>query len=323
MQSAFSDGEVKEFVRDYEMIIIDECHHVSAVNFEKILRFANAKYVYGLTATPTRQDGHQPIIFMQCGQIRYRVDAKAQAEKRSFEHYMIPRFTSYRSSAEKTINALYKKLSVDPVRNALIREDVLSALKTGRTPIILTERREHVETLKDMLSGDCKNIITLVGTYSAKERRETMEKLTSIPETEELLIIATGKYVGEGCDFPRLDTLFLALPIAWKGKVAQYAGRLHRNYKGKTEVRIYDYVDIHIPVLEKMYQKRLKGYAAIGYKSRIETVETVSPDIIYDGRSFYRVFSADIENAKSEIVITTGKPVACTAPIRGRYRLHP
>ena len=305
MQSALSEGEVKEFVRDYGMIIVDECHHVSAVNFEKILKYANAKYVYGLTATPTRQDGHHPIIFMQCGQIRYRVDAKTQAEKRSFEHYMIPRFTSFRTVADKTITELYKELSDDPIRTDIIKNDALEALKDGRTPIILTERREHVETLKNLLSGDCENIITLIGTNSAKERRETMERLNAIPENEKLIIIATGRYVGEGFDFPRLDTLLLALPISWKGKVAQYAGRLHRNYDGKTEVRIYDYVDIHVPVLEKMYQKRLKGYAAIGYKVKVETNENTAPDLIYDGKSFYRVFSSDVTEAKSEILIVS------------------
>ena len=305
IQSALSDGEAKEFVRDYGMVIVDECHHISAVNFEKVLKSINAKYVYGLTATPTRQDGHHPIIFMQCGSIRYKVDAKDQAEKRPFEHYLIPRFTSFRSAADKTITTLYKELSENQLRNNLIANDVIESLNEGRTPIILTERREHIETLSGLLSGKCENIITLFGTSSQKEKRETLTKLESIPDDEKLVIIATGKYVGEGFDFPRLDTLFLALPIAWKGKVAQYTGRLHRNYSGKTEVQVYDYVDIHVPMLEKMYQKRMKGYAAVGYKARIKTNEPITPDVIYDGRSFYPVFASDVTHAAKEILIVS------------------
>ncbi len=287
------------------MVIVDECHHISAVNFEKVLKSANAKYVYGLTATPTRQDGHHPIIFMQCGPIRYKVDAKEQAEKRPFEHYLIPRFTSFRSAADKTITALYKELSENQLRNNLIVNDVIEALSDGRTPIILTERREHIETLSGLLSGKCNNIIILFGTSSQKEKRETLAKLESIPDNEKLIIIATGKYVGEGFDYPRLDTLFLALPIAWKGKVAQYTGRLHRNYIGKTEVQVYDYVDIHVPMLEKMYQKRVKGYAAVGYKAKNKTNEPITPNLIYDGKSFYPVFADDITHATKEILIVS------------------
>ena len=304
MQSLVSENEVKELVRNYGMVIVDECHHVSAVNFEKILKFANAKYVYGLTATPARQDGHHPIIFMQCGPIRYRVDAKSQAEKRAFEHYLIPRFTSYRcENKDKNITEIYKDLSENELRNSYIVNDIIKSIKCGRTPIVLTERREHVLKLKDMLSGHSQNIITLFGTSSQKERRETLEKLQAIPDDENLIIIATGKYVGEGFDYPRLDTLFLALPIAWKGKVAQYAGRLHRNYPGKSEVQIYDYVDVHIPVLERMYQKRLKGYSSIGYKIKIDDKHSVTPDLIYDGKSFYTVYCQDIKSAHKEVVV--------------------
>ncbi len=305
MQSLVDGDEVKELVRNYGMIIVDECHHVSAVNFEKILKYVNAKYVYGLTATPTRQDGHHPIIFMQCGSIRYRVDAKAQADKREFEHYLIPRFTSFRNISDDNITALYKKLSDDAMRNNLIVNDVVAAIKNGRTPIILTERREHVTLFAELLKPHCDNVIEIVGTASAKSRRETLEKLENIPQEESLVVVATGRYVGEGFDYPRLDTLFLALPIAWKGKVAQYAGRLHRNYPGKTEVQIYDYIDIHVPVLERMYQKRVKSYSAIGYKTKITTSSNASPDLIYDGKTFYPVFCRDVETTRNEILIVS------------------
>lgn len=303
MQSLIGEDEVKDLVRNYGMIIVDECHHVSAVNFEKILKFANAKYVCGLTATPTRQDGHHPIIFMQCGAIRYIVDAKSQAEKRIFEHYLIPKFTPCRQgNGDKSITEIYKELVDNELRNSYIANDIIDAVKSGRTPIVLTERREHILKLKDLLCESCDNIITLFGTSSQKQRRENLEKLQSVPSNESLIIIATGSYIGEGFDYPRLDTLFLALPIAWKGRVAQYAGRLHRNYLGKTEVQIYDYVDVHIPVLEKMYQKRLKGYSSIGYKIKTDDLNS---DLIYDGKSFYTTYCRDIKSSYREILIVS------------------
>ncbi len=307
MQSLISGNDVKPLVKDYGMVIVDECHHVSAVNFEAILKEVTAKYVYGLTATPTRQDGHHPVIFMQCGPIRYRVDAKVQAEKRDFEHFLVPRFTSFRKSYEPgtMISQIYSDLAQSEVRNGVIVSDVLKSVETGRTPIILTERKEHANMLRELLTGKCKNVIMLTGAASTKEKRESIQNLNAIPAKEQLIVIATGKYVGEGFDYPRLDTLFLALPIAWKGKVAQYAGRLHRNYPGKKEVLIYDYADIHIPVLERMYQKRLKSYAAIGYQVKTDTDLSAAPDVIYDGKSFYPVFLQDLRTADREILIVS------------------
>ena len=307
MQSLFNGDEVKKLVRNYGMIIVDECHHIPAVNFEKILKYANAKYVYGLSATPSRQDGHHPLIFMQCGQIRYLVDAKSQAESRDFSHFIIPRFTSFRSlnSKEKTITQIYTEITENANRNKQIISDALTAIENGRTPIIITERTEHIELLNNMLKNQCENVITLMGKTSAKEKRETMEKLSNITTIEKLIIIASGKYIGEGFDYPRLDTLLLAMPIAWKGKVAQYAGRLHRNYEGKNEVQIFDYVDIQVPVLERMYQKRLKSYASIGYQTKTIETSLDSPSIIYDGKNFLPVYYNDIENTSNEIVIVS------------------
>lgn len=305
-QSLLKDDTVNELVKDYGMVIVDECHHVSAVTFERVMKEVNSKYVYGLSATPTRADGHHPIIFLQCGPIRYRVDAKEQAQKRSFAHFVIPRFTSYRTAAEdRGIAALYTDLAEDERRNLLIVRDVKQALAQGRSPILLTERREHVQRLAALLSEACPNVISLYGTNSAKLRRDTMERLQAIPPEEPLVVVATGKYVGEGFDCPRLDTLFLTLPVAWKGIVAQYAGRLHRNYPGKEEVQVYDYVDVHVPMLETMYQKRLKAYASIGYQIKADTETPLTKDLIYDGKSFYPVFCQDLKNAEKEILIVS------------------
>ena len=320
IQSCLDDDGVKPFVNNYGMVIVDECHHVSSVTFESVLKGVKAQTVYGLTATPIRKDGHQPIIFMQCGPIRFSADAKSQMEKQSFNRYIIPRFTSYRSVTDdkQAITTLYQSLSEDLLRNTLIIDDVCQAVKSRRSPIILTSRTAHVAILVEKLKDKVKNVVTLTGTGSAKEKRETLQHLQEIPENEPLVIVATGKYVGEGFDYPRLDTLFLALPISWKGLVAQYAGRLHRENEGKKDVRIYDYIDIHEPVCDNMYKKRLKGYASIGYKTIARHAPTLFDDVddiampiseeqIFNGRTFFRPYSSAIVNAKRSIVISSPK----------------
>ena len=268
MQSCLEDDGVKPFVRNYGMLVVDECHHVSAVNFERVLKYANARYVYGLTATAIRKDGHQPIIFMQCGPIRYSADTKTQMTSQTFERLLVPRFTSYRELTDdkSTYAPMIQKMAEDESRNRLITNDVCEALKEGRSPIVLTSLTAHVKTLANALTPHCKNVVTLIGSESAKEKRQKMEYLQNVPPSEPLVIVATGKYVGEGFDYPRLDVLFLALPVSWKGIIAQYAGRLHREYPGKKEVRIYDYIDIRVPMCDVMYKRRLRGYASIGYQ---------------------------------------------------------
>ncbi|MVB09667.1 hypothetical protein CAFE_03300 [Caprobacter fermentans] len=286
MQSLTDGDAVKELVRDYGMVICDECHHVSAVSFEKVLSAVVAKNVYGLTATPIRADGHQPIIFMQCGSIRYRVDAKEQAKKSDFGHFILPRFipTCIPNATELTIQEVCSKLTDDDMRNRFIVKDVISALNEGRSPLVLTERREHAVLLAKLLGTACVNVFLLSGSDGQKIKREKLEALKAIPPDQPLIVVATGKYIGEGFDEPRLDTLFLTMPIAWRGTLAQYAGRLHRDFAGKCEVRIYDYVDVRVKVLERMYHKRLRGYAELGYQSKAgDSVE--QPSVICDSTS--------------------------------------
>ena len=320
IQSCLDEDGVKPFVQDYGMVIVDECHHVSSITFEQVLMSIKVHTIYGLTATPIRKDGHQPIIFMQCGPIRFSTDVKSQIAKQSFDRFLIPRFTSYNSILEDrlSIATLYKYLSEDEIRNNLIVEDICKAVNTGRTPIILTNRTAHVSVLAEKLKATIKNVISLTGIGTTKEKREAMQRLQTIPDSEQLVIVATGKYVGEGFDYPRLDTLFLALPISWKGLLTQYAGRLHREYERKKDVRIYDYIDIHEPICDSMYRKRLKGYAAIGYK----TINTAQPTLfdhindipssvvenqIFNGSTFYRPYTSDLTKAKRSIVISSPK----------------
>ena len=320
IQSCLDEDGVKPFVQDYGMVIVDECHHVSSITFEQVLMSIKVHTIYGLTATPIRKDGHQPIIFMQCGPIRFSTDVKSQIAKQSFDRFLIPRFTSYNSILEDrlSIATLYKYLSEDEIRNNLIVEDICKAVNTRRTPIILTNRTVHVSVLAEKLNATIKNVISLTGAGTTREKQEAMQRLQTIPDSEQLVIVATGKYVGEGFDYPRLDTLFLALPISWKGLLTQYAGRLHREYEGKKDVRIYDYIDIHEPICDSMYRKRLKGYAAIGYK----TINTAQPTLfdhindisssvvenqIFNGSTFYCPYTSDLTKAKRSIVISSPK----------------
>ncbi|MBO7606451.1 MAG: DEAD/DEAH box helicase family protein [Paludibacteraceae bacterium] len=313
IQSCINENEVKPFVRNYGMVIVDECHHVSAVSFEQVLKTVCAQRVYGLTATPIRKDGHQPIIFMQCGPIRYCADTKTQMKEQTFQRMLVPRFTSYRllTDDKQTYAQTIQQLADDECRNRLIINDIREALKQGRSPIVLTNLTSHVAILADLLRPHCENVITLIGSESAKLKRQKMDLLHSVPTSNPFVIVATGKYVGEGFDFPRLDTLFLSLPISWKGLVAQYAGRLHREYEGKQEVLIYDYVDIHVPVCEIMYRKRLKGYAAVGYSikkdSKFSSEESGIYDNIYDGKTFVNPFISSMSKAKRSVIIASPK----------------
>lgn len=317
MQSLSRMGEVKEFVKDYGMVIVDECHHVPAFSFESILKNVSAKYVYGLTATPTRKDGHHPIIFMHCGPIRYRDDAKKQAEKRPFDHYIVPRFTSFRihSLAKKeekewTIQELYAEIVNNEIRNQLIVDDVSECHQKGKNCIVLTERVEHVKILAEMLRPKIPDAISVTGGMGTKDTREILQRITESPKDKPITIIATGRFIGEGFDEPRLDTLFLAMPISWKGTLQQYAGRLHRLFEGKKEALIFDYIDIHVRMFERMYNRRLSGYASIGYKMKGELFSKTDEkgenvDIIFDKSNFYPVFSNDFNHAKREILIVS------------------
>ena len=312
MQSCIAENEAKSFVKDYGMVIVDECHHVSAVSFEQVLKAVNARHVYGLTATPTRQDGHQPIIFMQCGPIRYTADAKAQMQSQNFGRLLVPRYTPFQLVSDEPFSyaKAEKQLAEDEFRNLFIIKDVVEALKEGRSPIILTNRTAHVETLAKLLKPHCPNVITLVGSHKNKDKRLTMEQLQSISTSEKMVIVATGKYVGEGFDYARLDTLFLVSPVAGKNIVTQYAGRLHREFESKQDVQIYDYIDIRVPVYESMYRKRLKSYASIGYRiQNKEIFDGLFPttDLIYDGLNFERPFISDLAQCKRSIVVSCPK----------------
>jgi superfamily II DNA or RNA helicase len=267
LQSLSRKGEVPDLVGDYGHIVVDECHHLSAFSFEMVLRRAKARFILGLTATPVRKDGHHPIIFMQCGPVRFRVDARKHAATRPFDHIVIPCPTCFQtaSGAGVPIQQLYAEISCDERRNAQIVRDVLAAIAGGRSPLVLTERKSHADALASALRGNVANVFVLKGGQDAKARAAAASELASIPQNAPRVIIATGRYIGEGFDDSRLDTLFLAMPVSWRGTLQQYVGRLHRLHTGKTEVRVHDYIDGAVPMLSRMFDKRRRGYEAVGY----------------------------------------------------------
>ena len=260
-----ADNTIDPIVFEYGQIIIDECHHISAPNYERLLNEIHSKFVVGVTATPQRQDGHQPIIFMHAGPIRHTV---VQPKESRFEQCVVTTMISNLPPGELSntesrphIAEVYRWLMQNEERNQKIIDDIELMVKEGRNPILLTERREHAVLLSDLLAEKGVSVSILRGGMKAKERKAAMQ---SLDQSEEL--IATGKYIGEGFDLPKLDTLFLALPISWKGTLAQYAGRIHRETEGKEKVFIYDYVDTALPMLQRMFQRRQKGYEALGYE---------------------------------------------------------
>ena len=268
IQSLVRRDQVDPMVAEYGHVLVDECHHVSAVSFERVLREVRARHVLGLTATPRRRDGHHPIVEFQLGPVRHAIDAKSQATRRSFEHRLVVRPTAFRLEGDSTrpkIQDVYRRLAQDDDRNRMIVDDIITALEAGRSPIVLTERRDHLEFLVDQLSGVARNLIVLRGGMGSKQRRELREKMASVPEAEERLLIATGRFIGEGFDDARLDTLFLTMPVSWRGTLVQYAGRLHRMHSDKAEVAVFDYVDGAVPMLARMFERREAGYRAMRY----------------------------------------------------------
>ncbi len=271
IQSLVRKGVVDDHVGDYGHLIVDECHHLPAASFEQVARRAKAKFILGLSATVARKDGHHPILFMQCGPVRYAVDARQQAEARSFTHAVWVRPTAFRlpeatpDESRMPFHDLYEAVIADRRRNELICDDVVNVLREGRKPVVLTERRDHLEDLRARLAPCVQHLVVMQGGMGKKQLRQAMAQLAEIPEDEDRVLLATGRFLGEGFDDARLDTLFLTLPVSWRGTIAQYVGRLHRRHDLKREVRVYDYADLNVPMLAKMFDRRCKGYESAGY----------------------------------------------------------
>ncbi len=265
MQSLSRQGEINPLVENYGHVIVDECHHLSAESFEAILRQTKAKYVLGLTATPIRRDGRQPIIFMQCGPTRHTA-AKPLSAPHDLAVTPCTLHTRIDLAQEAGIQDVFRHLASDLVRTAAIATEIENAYKQGRKVLVLTERTEHLDSIAAALNGKVSALTVLHGRLAKKLRATLITELEALPPDAPRVLLATGKLVGEGFDHPPLDTLVLAMPVSWKGTLQQYAGRLHREHATKTDVRIIDFVDAGHPALLRMWDKRQRGYRAMGYR---------------------------------------------------------
>ncbi len=265
MQSLSRQGEVNPLVERYGHVIVDECHHVGAASFDAILKATKARFVLGLTATPIRRDGQQPIIFMQCGPIRYTAGKPATAPHQ-LDVLPRSRFSPIELSPEAGIQSVFQYLAQDEDRTEAIAAGAHAAFREGRKVLVLTERMDHLDAILAALEVQALTPFVLHGRLSRKERTATITELDALPPEAPRILLATGKLVGEGFDHPPLDTLVLAMPVSWKGTLQQYAGRLHREHAGKTGVRIIDFVDTGHPALLRMWDKRQRGYRAMGYR---------------------------------------------------------
>ena len=273
VQTLANQKDWQKEISRYGMIIVDECHHAAARQFEAVLKRYLAKFILGLSATPRRRDGYQPIVYMQCGPVRYRVNHKKENQSQPLMHRLCVRPTPFKSALvfneqrKIKIQDVFKELILDQNRNAFIISDVLEAYREGRFSVVITERREHLEILRQGLS-EIKQLAVLYGSMKSKERAKEITKLKSFSKEQGgAVLLATGKLIGEGFDEAKLDTLFLTMPISDRSVLIQYVGRLHRLCDQKTEVRVVDYRDCQDPRLEKMFLKREKIYRAIGYQT--------------------------------------------------------
>ena len=264
MQSLSRKGEIDALVENYGQVIVDECHHLSAISFEAILKRIRAKYVHGLTATPVRRDGQHPIIFMQCGPIRHTAARSVNAPS---VMDVVPHLRAAKIDVTDTagIQDVFLRLASDPSRTAAIADQIERAVQQGRKVLVLTERFNHLVGIETVLQGRIPHLFALHGRLSKKKRAILIAELNALAPDAPRVLIATGKLIGEGFDHPPLDTLVLAMPISWKGTLQQYAGRLHREHSDKVDVRILDFVDTGHPALLRMWEKRQRGYRSMGY----------------------------------------------------------
>lgn len=303
------EDDINPMVRDYGMIIVDECHHAAAATFENVLRASAAKYVYGMSATVKRGDKQERKLLIQLGPIRHRYTAKERAIKQGIGHYVYPRFTrmvDLSPSDDRHISELYRLIADSELRNMQIVADAVDCVKKGRTPVVMTKYREHAEMLYALLQGAADHVFLLQGGKSLKARAELREKMAAVSRDESMIMVATGQYIGEGFNYPRLDTMLLAMPISFEGNVEQYAGRLNRDYEGKKDVIIFDYIDQHFPVLERMYHRRLRTYKKIGFEVCAEVMDKQEvTNSIFDSIGYWAVFEKDVLSAAKSIVISS------------------
>lgn len=307
--SLYKKGKFYEKLNSYGMVIMDECHHAASATAQEILKKVNAKYVYGVSATPMRSDNLEKINYMLLGPVRHRYTALERAEAQGIEHLVIPRYTRVVGTfSKKEINKAYNHICSNEMRNKQILEDIQICVKNGRTPVILTRFKEQARYLYEQSKNYADNVFVFYGDNTNKENELIRKQMKNVPNDRSLILIATGSKIGEGFDFPRLDTLMLAAPVSYEGRLEQYVGRLNRDYEGKQDVRVYDYVDSHIKVFDDMYLKRLRTYKKIGYRISNNVIfGKQEVNAIYDSGNYSEIFERDLVEAEKEIVISSPK----------------
>lgn len=297
-------------LKEYAQVYFDECHHAASDSAIEVLQEINAKYVYGVTATPKRGDGKEKINEFLLGPIRYRFTAKARAEEQNINHLVYPRFTRtvkpHHLSKTPYGNDAYELIRNNDVRDEQIIRDVADCVQAGRTPVVLTKYVDHAKKLSERLKTYADRLILLTGANGTKARRAQVEELNKVDNSDSLILVGTGSLLGEGFDFPRLDTLFMATPVSGENVVEQYVGRLNRDYDGKENVIVYDYVDSHIPKFDKMYSARMKAYKKIGYELCVNMDgEKQKANAIYDIENYAETYWKDLEEANSAVVVSS------------------
>ena len=306
--SMYGKGKFNKQINSYGMVIMDECHHAGSTTAVEVLQKVNAKYVYGVTATPKRDDNLEKIIHMLLGPIRHSYNARERALEQGIGHYVYPRYTRVTDTREdrKDINGAYALIGNSTVRNDMILEDTRACVKAGRTPVILTRYKEQAKYLHENLQKDAGHVFLFYGDNSDKENSMIRQCLKEVSKDESLILVATGQKIGEGFDHPRLDTLMLAAPVSFEGRLEQYIGRLNRDYEGKKEVVVYDYIDSHIQVFDKMYAKRLRTYKRTGFELITNRVlEKQNVNAIYDSGSYTDVFEQDIVECGKQMIVSS------------------
>ncbi|WP_442911585.1 TOTE conflict system archaeo-eukaryotic primase domain-containing protein [Lachnoanaerobaculum sp. Marseille-Q4761] len=306
--SMYSKGKFNDFINSYGLVIMDECHHCGSNTSIEVMERVNSRYVYGVSATPKRGDNLEKIVYMLLGPIRHSYTAKERAKEQGIGYYVYPRFTRVIDTNEtrNDISAAYNLISNNKLRNEMIVNDTRQVIADGRTPLILTRYKEQAKNLFDILSGAADYVFLLYGDNSDRENSEIRKKLKEVLCEKSIILIATGQKIGEGFDFPRLDTLMLAAPVSFDGRLEQYVGRLHRDYEGKKYVVVYDYIDAHLKVFEKMYSKRLRTYKRLGYSLISNTtLDKQVANAIYDSGNYIDIFEQDIVEAEKRIIISS------------------
>lgn len=302
IQSLSKCEDIHDKLNDYGCVLIDECHHIPADSFRRVLRQIPAHYIYGFSATPQRQDGLEKILYMYCGAKCYEVDKKQIIAKRKFHQYLIPHFTNVKLLEKKeNFQGIIDVLYTNEHRNFFIANDIISEFRKGRNCIVLSERIEHLQLLYEKIRDVSPNVFIFQSNMKTSDRKKQMKAVKDFDEA--YIILATSKLLGEGFDLPSLNTLFLTLPISDKNRIAQYTGRIHRNFEGKENVYVHDYVDIHIPMMESMFKKRMRAYETEGYITNLEEAKQEMMQYVFDLTTYLPYIQKDVQVAKKEILI--------------------